>query len=132
MTASRSHNKILVVDASAIVLERVKALLRELDGIETIATATGFSGAVEILANDPQDVVLLELTLHDKSGFELLAYIKNNYPNTKTIILSNLSGEFYRNKCKELGADFFIDKSSEFEKITKVILEDQPVVYQMN
>jgi len=38
-------------------------------------------------------------------------------------LLSNFTHDQYREKCRELGADYFFDKSTEFEEVTRIIAE---------
>ena len=132
MITPSNQKSILVVDGSEIVLDRIKALLTELEEVNHISTAHGYHEALKLMLDRKLDIVLLELSLQDKSGFDLLTYIKKNHPGTRTIVLTNLSGDIYRAKSKEMGADYFIDKSREFDKITNIIREDWAVAYQMN
>jgi DNA-binding NarL/FixJ family response regulator len=53
-------------------------------------------------------------------GIEVLKYIKKIEPVTLVIILTNYPYPQYLKKCMDLGADFFFDKSTEFEKVTEV------------
>jgi len=54
-------------------------------------------------------------------GIEVLEEInKKNLP-VKKIVISNYPYFQYKKKCLELGADYFFDKSTEFEKVKEVI-----------
>jgi DNA-binding NarL/FixJ family response regulator len=52
-------------------------------------------------------------------GSKCLGILKNE-PVPLVIILTNYSYPKYWKKCMDLGADFFFDKSAEFEKVTEV------------
>lgn len=114
--------KVLIVDDSPIIIKRLIEILGELNCITYIGEANGFSEAVHSLEQEKYDVVLLDINLSGKNGIELLSFIKVNYPSIKIIMLSNQSGDYYRNLCNELGSDSFIDKTSEFENIPKTII----------
>ncbi|HAN66329.1 MAG TPA: hypothetical protein DCQ34_08765 [Chitinophagaceae bacterium] len=129
MTSVNNRKKVLVVDGSDIVLDRMRGLLHEVDSISEIFTARGFEEALAVMATHQPEIVLLEIALPGKSGFDLLAFIKAHHPNTRTMILTNLSGEVYRQRSYELGADYFIDKSGEFELINRIIGNDASVAY---
>ena len=96
-----------------------------------VSTAYTYSEALEKLSAEKYDVVVLDTQLQGKNGFELLSFIKINYPELKTIMLTNQFSNFYRNKSERMGADYFIDKSSDFEKVIEIIKE-YSVGYQMN
>jgi len=53
-------------------------------------------------------------------GINVLRKIKKQSPETVVVILTNYPYAAYRKHCTELGADFFFDKSTEFEKIKSI------------
>jgi DNA-binding NarL/FixJ family response regulator len=65
--------------------------------------------------------VLLDIHLGDKSGIDLLMHIKKEYPFIKVMMVSNKASQYYRDLCAEYGADYFIDKSKEFDQIAPII-----------
>lgn len=131
MNTKTANYDILVVDSSTLVLDRIDQMLKELDCIGQVLKAHNYREALEIMSKQPFDIVLLDTQLPGTNGFELLAYIKKSFPETKTIILTNQSGNFYRNKVEKIGSDHFIDKSAEFDKIVQII-HDYSVRFEMN
>jgi len=113
---------ILLVDDSPIILERISQILQEVSCITSVKTAFDFEEAVAVFEKETINVALLDINLPGRNGIQLLTYIKDNYPLVKTIMLTNQSDSFYRNLCKRLGSDFFIDKSNEFEMITESVI----------
>ena len=79
-----------------------------------------------IEAHSP-DVLILDIYLKDdapsSSGITLLSKVRETNKHLQIIMLSNLSGPEYNSKCMELGANFFLDKSSEFERIPELLLQ---------
>jgi DNA-binding NarL/FixJ family response regulator len=126
-----NNYRILVVDSSLIIIERLYQLLKEMTCIGCVSKAYNYTEALEKMSIEDFDIVLLDSQLPGKNGFELLSFIKEHYPKTKTIMLTNQSSEFYRNKGAKIGADHFIDKSDEFERVAQIINE-YSVGYQMN
>jgi DNA-binding NarL/FixJ family response regulator len=120
MTAGKKI--ILFVDDSPIIIERLKIMLEDLPNIRTILHADTYAKALPILTNRNPDIVILDINLPDKSGIELLRYIKKNLTEITVIMLSNHTGDYYRNLCKLIGAEYFVDKSSEFERVPGIIL----------
>ena len=113
----------LIVDDSELISDRMEKQLLELDCISETYIAYNFNDAVEQLEEENIDVVILDinLSLPGKNGLELLQFIKDTYPEIKTIMLTNQSGDFYKNLCLKIGSDYFVDKSTEFDKIPSII-----------
>jgi len=96
-------------------------MLSEIEGLEIIGVAQdGIEARDRILELKP-DVLTLDIRMPLRSGIDVLRDIKKSAPTTKIIILTNYPYPQYRKKCMEEGADFFFDKSTEFEKVTEVI-----------
>ena len=104
-----------------MVSRRIKEMLSELPEISIIDSATDSLEAMTVFETRIPDVVLLDINLPGKSGIEILKEIKLNYLNTSVVMLTNCSEPCMRKLCKELGADFFFDKSSEFEKVPETM-----------
>lgn len=112
---------LLIVDSSLFIIERLVAMIREVDVVEEIFTATSYREAVDILHKEATDIVLLDIEIPVKHGIELLKYIVQHFTQTKVIVLSNESSDYYQKLCKREGAFDFIDKSKEFDRITAVL-----------
>ena len=80
--------KILLVEDEIIILDTTKELL-ELVGHQVFAVSTG-NGMLGVLAdqNGEIDLVLLDLTLPDMNGIDLLPKLSEEYPSLKVIICS--------------------------------------------
>ncbi len=113
--------KVFIVDDSALVRERIIAMISEHPGIEIIGQAKNAQESINSILKLKPDVVILDIRMPGGNGIEVLENIKkNNYAPT-TIILTNYPYPQYRKKCMEAGADYFFDKSTEFNKIIEVI-----------
>jgi DNA-binding NarL/FixJ family response regulator len=112
---------ILIVDDSLIITERLQMMLMGLKNIGAIASAGGYPLAVQLLMDVRFDIVSLDINLPGKSGIELLRHIKAAYPQIVVIMLTNQSSDYYRTICKRLGADYFMDKSTEFDNVPSII-----------
>jgi len=119
--------KIITVEDSPIVIDRVQSLLNEISSAEFKGNATNISSALNLIKVEQPDVVILDISLEEDkpkaSGINLLIDIRKKYPDLIIIMFTNLSEPQYRNSCMALGANYFFDKSNEFEKITEVLEE---------
>ncbi len=66
-------------------------------------------------------MVILDIRMSDGSGIDVLPEIKKGNQSPLVIVLTNYPYPQYRRKCIEAGADFFFDKSTEFDKVTEVL-----------
>jgi len=110
-----------LVEDSAIVRQRLEALLTDIPGTRIVGHAGGAGEAVrDILAKHP-DVVLCDLNLTQGTGFDVLRAVQAKAPGIECYMLSNFSAPPYRRLAAELGARDFFDKSNEFERVRDVI-----------
>lgn len=75
----------------------------------------------ENLHNIECDVLVLDIDMPGKSGFEILERIKQEKPTQKVLMLSILSEEKFGFKALKLGADGYIQKDADFEQILQAI-----------
>jgi len=113
--------KIFIVDDSVRIIEGVRALLFNIEGLEFIGHATTASYAVEAILKLKPDVVILDIRLIGESGMNVLERIKKEQPPPVVIMLTNYPDPQYREKCRELGAEYFFDKVKEIESFIKVL-----------
>jgi CheY-like chemotaxis protein len=116
----------VVVDDSLIVLERVANLLRELPLISSVSMAIDGSSGLDVIEKEHPQLVVLDIhmpSLDGKrfdSGMDVLKVIKSAPNPPIVIMLSNYAEPIYRSRCAQLGADAFLDKSNEFDKLLNV------------
>ncbi len=119
--------RVLIVDDSPLILSRLQRLLEPHTLLQVTGTATTYSEALEALNELKPNVIVLDINLAStrpgENGMGILLELTQRHPGTKAVMLSNLSSEAYRSKCRDLGAKHFLDKSSEFEKVPDVLLQ---------
>lgn len=112
---------VFIVDDSDIVRERLTSLLTEVPSIMIVGYADNPLAATEAIVAQRPDVVILDIFLTGGSGIHVLKNIRGKNVSSKVIMLTNYAQEEYRKKCFEEGADYFYDKSIEFEKVVDTI-----------
>jgi CheY-like chemotaxis protein len=117
---------VFLVDDSPVVRERLTALLSELPNIEVAGQADIAFEAIDSIRKLRPAVVVLDISMPGGSGMQVLEAIKRDRPWPMIIVLTNFANDHYRQKCVELGADYFFDKSTEFERVSDVLRQLPP------
>jgi DNA-binding NarL/FixJ family response regulator len=113
---------VFIADDSDPVRERLIALLSEIDGTELLGQATNYDEAVEGIRSLKPHVVILDIQMPGGSGIDVLKNIKQDSRPPVVLMLTNHASPQYRKKCMEWGADFFLDKSREFESLASIFI----------
>lgn len=112
---------VLIVDDSPLIIQKINELLQDLSILLHLISCGTHSEAIQLLEEFRPSVAILDINLPDKSGIEVLNYIKRNHPKTIVIMCTNQDSSYYRERCFQLGASYFIDKSKDFENIPRLI-----------
>ncbi|CAN5432490.1 N/A [soil metagenome] len=112
---------VLIVEDSGVVTRRIRSMLKEIPEVTVVGEAVNGTEALAITRVMNPEVVLLDIHLPGINGIEILKELKLVNSNTKVIMLTNYSDLHHRKRCKEAGADYFFDKSIEFEKVPDVL-----------
>ena len=119
MAAAR-RLRVLVVDDQPAVRDVVGDMVR-FTGHDVIGGAADGIEAVNSIGKLKPDVVILDIRMPGKNGMEVLQEIKKFEPAPCVIILTNYPYPQYRKKCLDMGADYFLDKSADFDKLFTVM-----------
>lgn len=104
-----------------LLREQVVGLLSAIVGIEIVGQSQYALEAFHAICELSPDVVILDIHLLGGSGIDVLRRIKRLDAAPIVIMLTNSPTPPYRRKCMQAGADFFLDKSSEFENVRAII-----------
>lgn len=115
--------KVLLVEDSMMIQNRIEQMLISLNKLMHIEIVDSAEDALELLAFKKIDIVLLDIKLPGKNGIELLKDLKRMYPTIKVIMITNHFTEDYASVCKVLGADAFIDKTTDVDKIPALVTQ---------
>jgi DNA-binding NarL/FixJ family response regulator len=115
--------KVFVVEDSAAVRERLIEMIREIEDIEVVGEASTYDTAVNGIMNTRPDVAVLDIKLADDggSGIDVLIQVRKGLPAMKAIVLSNYATPQHIKASADAGAEYFLDKSADFERITEIL-----------
>jgi DNA-binding NarL/FixJ family response regulator len=115
--------KVFIADDSMVVVERLADLLDEVPGAQLVGQAGDVPEAVRGIQEMKPDAIILDLQMPGGSGLDVLRAIRMDYPDLYVLICTNYPYPQYREECLTAGANFFLDKSAEFEKIPAILRE---------
>ena len=115
--------KVLIVDDSKVVVDRLADLLEEVPGAELVGQAGNVLDAIRGIRKMKPEAIILDLQMPGGSGLDVLRAIRTEYPHLFVLICTNYPYPQYREECLSAGANFFLDKSVEFEKIPAILRE---------
>jgi DNA-binding NarL/FixJ family response regulator len=113
--------KVLIIDGSDLIRGRLLDLLRDSRDIEVVGQSSNAIDAITDVWRLRPDIVVMDIQLPAGNGIEVLHKIKQHQPGVTVIVLTECSDTIYRHKCLSSGADFILDKASQFYDITDVL-----------
>ncbi len=109
--------KILVVDDSQEVRERLSRLLEKMPEVELIGTAINGMNALEMIERLKPHIVLLDIIMPQLDGFGVMEYLSEHNIMPEVIIISALAQENFVFRALNLGARYFIAKPFDDEGV---------------
>jgi len=113
--------RVLVVDDDADQRMLVRRLL-ERSGITKIDTAADGDAAIEIGRREQPDLILLDLAMPGRSGYEVLPELQAAAPAASIVILSNLPRSRLVDKLRQRGAVGYVEKLTHPDRLVREIL----------
>jgi DNA-binding NarL/FixJ family response regulator len=96
-----------------LIRQAMHGVLKKLKRDATILEASNWASATTVVANNSDiDLIILDLTLPDKDGFEALSKLRESHPSTSVVVVSALQEPAYVKKALGLGALGYIPKSA--------------------
>lgn len=111
----------MVVEDSAIIVQRLYTVLSEIIFIKSIAHAKNGEEALTLMNLLNPELILLDIKMPGINGIEVLKHIRKEHQGSRVVMLTNYANMQYKDLCIGLGADHFLDKSTEFDRIGEII-----------
>lgn len=112
------RTRIVAVDDELLALKGLSHLLREIDGVSLVATATGIVEARRAIQRYKPDLVLLDIRMRDGSGLDLATELANN---DGPAIVFVTAFDRYATRAFELAAADYVLKPAEPERLARAI-----------
>lgn len=112
---------VYIVEDSEIISSRLTKMISEIRGARVVGVARTGVDALRFLNTNEVALVTLDIQMPSGSGVDVLRAVKSLPNPPMVIVLTNYTHEVVQHVCLQAGADYFLDKSVEFEKVIEII-----------
>jgi len=113
--------KILLVDDHPLVRERLTELINRESDLDVCGEAESASAALAAIAATKPDLAVIDLTLKDSHGLDLIKDIKLQHPGLRTLVFSMHDESLYAERVIRAGANGYINKQEATRKLIEAI-----------
>lgn len=111
----------LIADDHALVRAGIRALVEKIKGVSVVGEAGKGSEALKLVDTLKPHLVLLDITMPDGSGFDVLHQLTQNFPNIRVIVLTVHEAGEYAIRAMREGAAGFLPKSAASTELEQAI-----------
>lgn len=116
--------KVFVVEDSVLLRKRLADRIQPPVGAgQIVGEAEDVETALHGIAATEPDAVIIDLRLTDSHGIDLLHALRERTDPIVTIVLTNYASDVFREASTAAGADYFFDKTTEFDLAMKTIAQ---------
>ncbi len=116
--------KVFVVEDSVLLRKRLAERIQPPVGAGLIVgEAEDVETALRGIAATEPDAVIVDLRLTDSHGIDLLHALRDRTDSIVTIVLTNYASAVFREASAAAGADYFFDKTTEFDLAMETIAQ---------
>ena len=115
-----TKKKIIIVEDNDLYRAALKDLINSQDQLEVVAEAGSGREALKIIKQFPADLVLLDLRLPDRNGYDILPEISKN-ADVKILVLTILESDHNIWAAFEAGADGYCFKDVSSQELLELV-----------
>jgi DNA-binding NarL/FixJ family response regulator len=115
--------RIIIADDSVLILERLQQMLSNHSRVELVGSFNNGIDTLDAIKTQNPDLVIADNKMPGLSGLEVLTAIRKEKMAFPFIMISFQSSDYYRQLAMEAGADYFLSKVDEFEKLELLVIE---------
>jgi DNA-binding NarL/FixJ family response regulator len=113
--------RVFLVDDSPEIRARIATTITGIDGASLVGEAGTVAEAIDGIRSTTPGAVILDLQLKDGSGLAVLKAVRPDAPALHVAVLTNYATDQHRRACINAGAEFFLDKSSDFQRLGTIV-----------
>ena len=113
--------RVITVDDHPVVRRGLKQIIAAEQDMQVVGEAENAREAIRVIRQTACDVVVLDITLPDASGLDVLSRLKSERPTLPVLIMSIHDEEQYALRMLKAGASGYLMKNSIPEELIKAI-----------
>ncbi|WP_243374077.1 response regulator transcription factor [Geotalea sp. SG265] len=113
--------KVAICDDHAIVRKGVREILIETSDILVVGEAGNWLELLTLLHDNEVDLVLLDISMPDRNGLDILKQLRHEYPEVRVLMLSMYPEEQYAIRALKAGASGYLTKDSALDELVKAV-----------
>ena len=111
--------RIFLVDDHPVFRLGLRRILESEDGLEVCGEVDRIDGAAEAIANAKPDLTIVDISLRDGHGLELIRRLKAEIPSMPTLVVSMHDEKLYAERAVRAGAQGYLPKHSNPERMVQ-------------
>lgn len=120
-TSEKSVKRLVLIDDHPIMRHGLAQLIRAEEGLDVIGEAGSAREGLEVIGKLKPDLAVIDLTLPDKNGLELVKDIRALHPSTQCIVLSMHDETLYGERSLRAGARGYVMKEEAADHLVTAI-----------
>ena len=113
--------RVLIADDHAVVRQGLKQILGDTPEMVVAGEATNGQEVLDKVRTEPWDVVVLDISMPDRSGLDILKQLQSERPKLPVLVLSMYSEDQYARRVLNAGAAGYLTKESAAEDLVRAI-----------
>lgn len=113
--------RVAICDDHAIVRKGVREILAETPDILVVGEAGNWQDLLALLAGNEVDLVLLDISMPDRNGLDILKQLRRERPSLQVLMLSMYPEEQYAIRALRAGAAGYMTKESALDELVKAV-----------
>ena len=113
--------RVLVLDDSDLIRQRLVATLKGIDGVGEVREATNLAQGMDLWESWSPDLIMLDIMLPNGSGLDLLDAVKKASSPPVVVVMTHYPYPALRRKCVELGAEHFLPKATGLDRLEGIV-----------
>ncbi|APZ45623.1 response regulator [Polaribacter reichenbachii] len=110
---------LLIVEDNTLIGKSIVDATKQIIGIENLHLATSLQEAINLVNETEFKLIILDLSLPDGNGLELLKILRDKESNNKVLVFS--TNTHLKGVCLKYGAYAFFDKANDFDSLIETI-----------
>lgn len=116
-----SDLQVLLVEDSPVISQLIASIINDVAGLAVVGIVDTEADAIEAIGHGNVDVVILDLQLRIGTGFGVLRALRSMPTKPVVVVLTNFAFGTYQESALSLGAQYFLDKSRDYDRLPEIL-----------